>query len=121
MRNRALALMLGAGLMLFGVAACGDDDDGGGSDDTETTDGGDDSGDDGGDESGNADVQAYCDEVAAFVDSVQEDPTNPDLATQGQDLASAAAALGTDLTAEEAQEVADCSAEATEALTNAAN
>jgi hypothetical protein len=109
--------MLGAGLMVFSVAACGDDDDSGGDDDTTETTAGDDSGDSGDSESGSSEVQEYCDAVADFVAAAQDDPTNPDLATQAQDLAQQAQDLATGLTAEEAQEVADCSAEAASALT----
>jgi hypothetical protein len=127
MKKRTLALILGATLVL-GVAACGDDDDSdGGSTDRTTTE--QDSGsDDGGSASGNADVQAYCDAVDEYVQAAQDvidDPTSgdaaelsqqgQDLAAQGQELASNAA----DLTPEDAQAIADCTQEATSALTPA--
>jgi hypothetical protein len=128
MKKRTLALILGATLVL-GVAACGDDDDDGGSTDRTTTeqDSGD-SGDSGGSASSNADVQAYCDAVDEYVQAAQDiidDPTSgdaaelsqqgQDLAAQGQELASNAA----DLTPEDAQAIADCTQEATSALTPA--
>ncbi len=126
MRNRALALMLGAGLMLFGVAACGDDDDGGGSGDTETetTEGGDDSGDDSGDdggESGNAEVEEYCDAAAAFAAEVEEAGGDPaalgNLSTEAQELGAQAADLATaGLSAEDGERVTEC----TEVVTDAA-
>ena len=77
MRNRTLALLLGLGLV-FGAAACGDDDDSGDDDSTEQDSGGSgDSGDSGGSESGNAEVEAYCDAVAEYVEAAQEVIDNP--------------------------------------------
>ena len=127
MRNRTLALLLGATLVFGGFAACGDDDDDddGGTDTTES-DGGDEGGDegDGGDESGNADVQAYCDAVAEYVEEAQaalDDPANADtaaLTARGQELGTQAADLaGAGLSQEELEEVNACSQEAAEALT----
>lgn len=105
MRKRTLALLI-AGTFLFGTAAaCSDDDpaDGGSGGDTEETTGG----DDGGDASGNADVQAYCDAVDAYVDAGAFD------ATKAQELGEQATELGAnaaDLTAEDSQAISDCTA-----------
>ena len=66
MSKRVLSVFFVLMLLVGGAAACGDDSgDDGGSNDTTSDSGG--SGDSGSG-SGNADVQAYCDDVAAFDD-----------------------------------------------------
>lgn len=88
--------------LLFGGVACGDDGESGGSGD-----------------SGNPDVQAYCDSVDAFVakaNEVGDDPAKAaDLASEAQELTAAAADLA-DVSSDEAQKVSDCTEKATKAL-----
>jgi hypothetical protein len=109
-RKRTLSLLL-AGTFLFGTAAaCSDDEDPAETDTTESDSG--DEGGDGGDAGGAG--EAYCAEVEEFVALAQEDPANPDLATQAQELSAAAAEI-TD--PEQAQIAADCAADIAEALT----
>jgi hypothetical protein len=122
---RKLISLLAAGLLaLGGLAACGDDDDDTGDTgaDTEVDGGdtGDTEGDTGGDTDGggeaNADVEAYCDAVSEFVDNF--DPADPDSATAGQELAEQGAELATsDLTAEDAERIGECTQQLTEIST----
>jgi hypothetical protein len=107
--------------LLAGVTACSDDK----KDDAkvESTDKGD-SGDsgDGNTDSGNADVVAYCKAVDAYVQKAKDAMSDPAkaaaLTSEGQDLAKQAQDLATaNLSAEEAQEVADCTKKSTDALT----
>jgi hypothetical protein len=127
--KRALGLIMIAGLFL-GATACGAS---GGSDsksdDTTkvTADTGSDTGSDSGDSdgdttgSGNADVKAYCKAVDEYVEKAKEimdDPTGAQtLAEEGQELAEQAQGLATaGLSAEDAQDVADCTKKSTDAL-----
>jgi hypothetical protein len=97
-------------LLLGGLAACSDDD----GDDDGGTDTEQDSGDGGGDtgtESGNADVQAYCDDAEALVEEFESVEDAADLGTLTEEstaLSQAAAELGTDLSAEDAEAVGEC-------------
>ena len=90
MSKRFLSLFFVLMLLVGGAAACGDDSgDDSGSDSTS-----DDSGDSG--DSGNAEVQAYCDQVADFADEVaaaDSDPELVDLEATGQELSANAADL----------------------------
>ena len=126
MGRRMLALLAAGVLALGGLAACGDDDDTsdtGGEETTdtgseETTDTGEEEGDttDDGGGSANAEVQEYCDAVTAFVDGF--DASDPAMATEAQELVDQATDLSTaDLSAEDAQAVADCSQQVNELLT----
>lgn len=126
--RRHLSWIFASTLLLGGLAACGDDDDN--SDDTETTtteDGGSDSTETtegGGDEEssgGNAEVQAYCDEVESFAEAVADAGTDPSalagLTEDSTALAEASADLqNADLDEDDAQALADCSERAAEAL-----
>jgi hypothetical protein len=116
--RRILTLLL-AGMLLVGfLASCGDDDDddggdGGGGTETTQQEGG---GDGGGGAS--AEVEEYCNAVDEYVQAVQDDPTNPDLATQAQQLASEAVDLNAAAASpEEAAQITQCSEEAATALT----
>ena len=114
--------------LLTGVAAgCSSDDDDTASTEESADNGSSDNGStdegsgDGGSSSGNADVAAYCEAVDAFVEKALEAADDPakaaSLTTESQDLTEKATALGSaNLSAEEAQEVADCTERSTEAL-----
>ena len=113
------AILLSAVLAL-GTAACGDNNDNGGSGGS-----GDNSSDSGGSGSSNADVKAYCDAVKDYVDKVNAAVKSKDVsqlsALQGesQDLTDKATALATaNLSSDDAQEVANCTKEATDALSD---
>ena len=113
MSKRFLSLFFVLTLLVGGAAACGDDSgDDGGSDSSS-----DDSGD-----SGNAEVQAYCDQVADFADEVAAADSDPELVAleaTGEELSQAAADLSAnaaDLTTEDADALADCSQEVTDIL-----
>lgn len=124
MRKRTLSLLL-AGTFLFGTAAaCGDDepettpteDDGGSGGD----EGGGDEG--GGGESGNADVEAYCDAADEFAAAVEEAGGDPallgDLSTQAQELATQGGNLSAnagELTEEDGARIQECSQVVTDA------
>lgn len=118
--RRLLGCVMIAGL-LFSGAACGKSDSS--KDNKTTTTTGADSGDNGSGESssGNADVKAYCKAVDAYVDKVkaaQSDPAKAaTLADEGKDLSTKAGALATaNLSADDAQAVADCTKKSTDAL-----
>ena len=118
--KRAFGFFLAVALFTGGATACGDDD----KDDTSTeaTDGAstDEGTDEGSTDSGNAEVQAYCDAIEEFVAKYNDMGTDSakaaELATEAQELSTKAQAL-TGISAEEAQEVADCTEEMTSAMT----
>jgi len=116
------AILLSAVLAL-GTAACGDNNDNGGSGGSGGS--GDSSSDSGGSGSSNADVKAYCDAVKDFVDKVDAAVKSKDasqlsaLQGESQDLADKAAALATaNLSTADGQEVANCTKDATSALSD---
>lgn len=126
--RRHLSWIFAGTLLLGGLAACSDDDDSG--DDTTTTTVADDSGDDttttegdsgdSGDASGDPEVQAYCDDVRALAQEI-EDAGIAALADY-QDELTALNQSGTelaqsDISAEDAQAVADCTQELATAAT----
>jgi hypothetical protein len=120
MRRFFTLLVVGA-FALGGLAACGDDDDGGGSSsDDSSEDSGDDDNGDGGGGGGDA-VAEYCQAVDDFVEAVADDPTDPGLAAQGQDLSEKAQELteqaASDPESIDADQLAECQQEATEAFT----
>jgi hypothetical protein len=123
MRRFFTLLLIGA-FALGGIAACGDDDDGGGSSSDDTSedsgDSDDDSGDGGGGGGGDA-VAEYCQAVDDFVEAVADDPTDPGLAAQGQDLSEKAQELSQQAASDpesiDADQLAECQQEATEAFT----
>lgn len=137
--KRAFGFLLAFVLLTGGAAACSDDDgddaatevdagDTGGDTSGDGGDGGDDGDDDGGEttDSGNADVVAYCDAVDEYVSKVEDAMGDPAAAAalteESQELSETAAALATaGLSAEEAEEVADCTERATSALTDSVN
>ncbi len=125
--RRSLSWLFAGTMLLGGLAACSDDEDDGG-DDTSEEDGGsgsdnsDDSGDSGGGESGNADVQAYCDDIDALAEEIEAADGDPaalgDLADEltalgqtGADLAADAASL----TPEDTEAITECGQRLTDA------
>ena len=123
MSKRFLSWFFVLAMLVGGAAACGDDSgDGGGSD---TTTGSGDSGDSGdsGSDSGNPDVQAYCDQVTQFADDVVAAEGDlsalADLSSQGQELSQAATDLSANaavLTSADSDALAQCSQQAADAL-----
>jgi hypothetical protein len=119
-KRRILGWMLVLLFVFGGAAACSDDDgdDGGDSDSTEE-----DSGDSGGGESGNAEVEDYCDAADDFAAQVEDfditDPSSGDaaeLSSTGQELATQAADLGgSGLDQADAERVTECSEVVTDA------
>ncbi len=121
--KRIAGFLLAFTLLTGFAAGCSSDDDGDAATTEQSADNGssDNGSSDEGSTSGNADVAAYCEAVDAFVEKALEAADDPakaaGLATEGQDLTEKATALSTaGLSAEEAQEVADCTERSTEAL-----
>ena len=125
--RRHLSWIFAGTMLLGGLAACSDDDDDSGDDDTEETttttegDGGDDSGDSG--DGGNADVQAYCDDVDAFVEAALDAGSDPSAlaglteeATALQESGTELAENSADLSEDDAEALQACTTEAAEAL-----
>ena len=118
--------LLAAGVLAFGgLAACGDDDDTSDTGGEETTDTGGEEGDtadtggeegdttDDGGGSANAEVQEYCDAVSAFVDEF--DAEDPAMLSESQELQQQATDLaGAGLSAEDAEQVAECTEQLSE-------
>ncbi|QXC61734.1 hypothetical protein KSP35_02495 [Aquihabitans sp. G128] len=105
-----------AGLLVTGAAGCSSSGSDKASDKTEAV-----STNDGGEGSGNADVTAYCKAVDSFVKkakAAQGDAAKAQaLTADSQDLAKKAQALATaNLSADDAQVVADCTKKSTDAL-----
>jgi hypothetical protein len=123
--RRFFTLVLVGAFALGGLAACGDDDDGGGSSssDDSSEEGGDDSGDDsgGGGGGGGDAVAENCQAVDDFVEAEADDPTDPGLAAQGQELSEKAQELSAQAASDpesiDADQLAECQQEATEAFT----
>lgn len=126
MPKRFLSLFFVLMLVLGGAAACGDDGgDDGGSDGGGSEDSGD-SGDSGDStDSGNAEVQAYCDDVAALAEEIEAADGDPtalgDLSTQVTDLTTTSSELaGSGLSAEDGEAITECTQQLTDAAASLA-
>jgi len=121
MSKRFFSLFFVLMLLVGGAAACGDDDGDDGGDDTEE-----DSGDSGGStDSGNAEVQAYCDDVAALAEEIEAADGDPtalgDLSTEVTDLTTASSELaGSGLSAEDGEAITECTQQLTDAAASLA-
>ncbi|MCU1353044.1 MAG: hypothetical protein JWM05_2253 [Acidimicrobiales bacterium] len=117
MRNRTLSLLVVCLLTVGGAAGCSKSKK---SDSTNTDNTTQDTGSTGGGGGASGKVKAYCDSVDSFVKKAKAAGTDPTklqaLTTEAQDLAKKGTAL-TGISADEAKQVADCTAKTTKALT----